>query len=265
LTAYVLAGGQGTRLAALYPDLPKSLVPVAGRAFLDHQLAWLAAHGLTDVVLCAGHRGEALAAHVGDGRAFGVRVRVVVEDRPRGTAGALAGAIRALGESRTFFAVNGDTWAEFDPERLESAHRRLAAAATVACYRVPDASGRGVVEPEGAAGTAAPGGTAAPAGEAAPGGMAASGGQAVRLSGFREKAAAGPAWVSGGIYLLEPDALASVDEEAASLECDVFPRLVAIGRTVAGVLFEGRFWDMGTPAGRAEAEAALAGASEERG
>ena len=92
LTTYVLAGGLGTRLASLYPDLPKSLVPVSGRPFVDHQLAWLAAHGLTDVVLCAGVGARALLDHVGDGGAFGVRVRTVVEERPRGTAGALVGS-----------------------------------------------------------------------------------------------------------------------------------------------------------------------------
>ena len=236
MTVFVLAGGLGTRLSALWPDRPKALVPVSGRPFIDHQLGWLAAHGLTDVVLCAGVGAEALLAHVGDGTALGVRVRAVVEDAPRGTGGALAAAARATGQGeRTFLAVNGDTWGDFDPTSLLSLHRDLEADATLAAYAVDEAEAKGTVE-FGADG---------------------------RLVAFREKADRGPGWVSGGIYALEPRALEGVAEEAAagaavSLERDVFPRLLARGRTLAAWRGGGHFWDMGTPEGLARAEAALA-------
>lgn len=233
MTVYVLAGGQGTRLAGLFPDRPKSLVPVSGRPFIEHQLGWLAAHDLTDVVLCAGVGAGALLDHVGDGAAFGVRLRSVVEPGPRGTAGALAHAIAEAGQGeRTFLAVNGDTWADFDPTALLSQHLDLEADATLAAYAVDDAAARGTVEfgPEG------------------------------RLLAFREKAHGGPGWVSGGIYALEPRALAGVAKEPGpvSLENDVFPRLLAAGRTLAAWRGGGHFWDMGTPQGLARAEAALA-------
>lgn len=240
MTVYVLAGGLGTRLAGLHPDRPKSLVPVSGRPFVEHQLAWLAAHGLTDVVLCAGVGAAALLEHVGDGSAFGVRVRSVVEPRPRGTAGALADALAATGQGeRTFLAINGDTWGDFDPAALLLLHKGLVADATLAAYAVDDASAHGTVEfaPDG------------------------------RLTAFREKAHGGPGWVSGGIYALEPRALAGVGvgvgagtgpTAPASLESDVFPRLLAAGRTLAAWRGGGRFWDMGTPEGLAGAAAALA-------
>ena len=56
MTVFVLAGGLGTRLRSLAPDLPKAMVPVGGRPFVDHLLGALAAQGLTDVVLCAERR-----------------------------------------------------------------------------------------------------------------------------------------------------------------------------------------------------------------
>ncbi len=232
MTVYVLSGGLGTRIAGLFPDRPKALVPVAGRPFVDRQLGWLAAHGLTDVVLCAGHGADALAAHVGDGAAFGVRVRVVVEDAPRGTAGAIAHALAATAHGAgTFFAVNGDTWAEFAPSDLLLLHRETGADATLACYPVDDAAERGTVEFDAHG----------------------------RLHAFREKAHAGPGWVSGGVYALEPRAFAGVPaDRATSLERDLFPRLLAEGRTLAAWRGGGRFWDMGTPEGLARAEAALA-------
>jgi NDP-sugar pyrophosphorylase family protein len=232
MTVYVLAGGLGTRIAGLFPDRPKALVPVAGRPFVDRQLGWLAVHGLTDVVLCAGHGAAALASHVGDGAAFGVRVRIVVEDAPRGTAGALAHALAATAHGTgTFFAVNGDTWAEFSPSDLLLLHRETGADATLACYPVDDTAGRGTVEFDAHG----------------------------RLHAFREKAQSGPGWVSGGVYALEPRAFAGVPtDRATSLERDLFPRLLAEGRTIAAWRGGGRFWDMGTPEGLARAEAALA-------
>lgn len=235
MTVFVLAGGMGTRIAGLWPDRPKALVPVAGRPFIDRLLEGLAAHGLADVVLCAGHGASALVGHVGDGAGRGVRVRAVVEEAPRGTAGALAHALAATGHGEdTFLAVNGDTWADFDPAAMLLVHRELAADATLACFPVDDATARGAValDAEG------------------------------RLTAFREKAHAGPGWVSGGVYVLEPRALAGVDAgatgPAVSLESDVFPRLLAAGRTLGAWRGGGHFWDIGTPEGLARAEAALA-------
>jgi len=232
MTVFVLVGGLGTRIAELYPDRPKALVPVAGRPFIDHVLASLAGRGLTDVVLCAGHRAESLTAHVGDGARFGLRARTVVEDEPRGTAGALAFARRQVGHpDETFLALNGDTWAEYDTKAMLALHEGLGADATLACYRVDESAARGTVE------TSDDG----------------------RLVGFREKASAGPGWVSGGVYALEPGALEGIGPgESWSLETDVFPALLAAGRTIGAWRAPGRFWDMGTPAGRAEAEAMLA-------
>lgn len=240
MRAFVLAGGLGTRLAGLHPEIPKALVPVAGRPFIEHQIEWLADHDLTDIVLCAGHGAAALIAHVGDGARFGVRIETVAEETPRGTAGALAHALRATGQAEaTFFALNGDTLAEFDRVAMLALHHRLEAEATLACYRVAETGARGTVEP-------GPDGT---------------------LAGFREKAETGPGRVSGGVYVLEPRALLGADSassQAVSLERDVFPGLLAAGRTLAAWAAPGRFWDMGTPEGLAETERFLL-ARDERG
>jgi NDP-sugar pyrophosphorylase family protein len=222
MTAFILAGGLGTRIAGLFPDLPKAMVPVAGRPFIDALLGRLDGF---DVVLCAGHQAAPLLAH-----ATARGVRAVVEDAPRGTAGALAFARREVGHGEeTFLALNGDTFAECDLGALLGLHRALDADATLACYRVDDAPARGIVALDGE-----------------------------RLEGFREKAAQGPGWVSGGVYALEPRALEGVpDDRATSLELDVFPALLARGRTLGAWRAPGGFWDMGTPEGLRQAEARL--------
>ena len=60
----VLAGGLGTRLAPVLADRPKLLAPVAGRPFLEHLIDWLTRFGAGRILLCLGHRAEAVQAHL---------------------------------------------------------------------------------------------------------------------------------------------------------------------------------------------------------
>jgi NDP-sugar pyrophosphorylase family protein len=109
----ILAGGLGTRLGRLTEGRPKSMVPVAGRPFLDHQIELLREHGVDDVVLCVGHLADVIRDHVGDGRRLGIRVRVSDEgDRLLGTAGALKWAEPLLAER--FLVLFGDSYLRLD-------------------------------------------------------------------------------------------------------------------------------------------------------
>jgi len=113
MQAVVLAGGLATRMRPHTQTLPKSLLPVAGRAFIDWQLERLAQCELRDVVLCIGHLGRMIREHVGDGARFGMRVRYV-EDGPKllGTAGALRQALSEL--EAEFLVTYGDSYLPFD-------------------------------------------------------------------------------------------------------------------------------------------------------
>ena len=110
----ILAGGLGTRLQSISKGLPKVLVEVCGKPFLQYQLSWLAQHGLTDVVLCVGYLADQIEAFAGDGRAFGVRIHYAYEGLTLlGTAGALKHAAPLLEEQ--FCVLNGDSYLPFDP------------------------------------------------------------------------------------------------------------------------------------------------------
>lgn len=113
MQAVVLAGGLATRMRPHTLTVPKSLLEVAGRPFVDWQLERLAACGLRDVVMCVGHLGEQIRAHVGDGSRFGVRV-LWSEEGPRllGTGGAIRAALPLL--SPTFLVTYGDSYLPFD-------------------------------------------------------------------------------------------------------------------------------------------------------
>jgi D-sedoheptulose 7-phosphate isomerase len=109
----ILAGGLATRLGPLAAAQPKALVDIAGQPFIDRQLRLLYRRGLRRVVLLAGHLGDALEAHVGDGRRFGLEVSVR-RDGPRllGTGGALRQALGRLGT--LFFVLYGDSYTDID-------------------------------------------------------------------------------------------------------------------------------------------------------
>jgi N-acetyl-alpha-D-muramate 1-phosphate uridylyltransferase len=111
----ILAGGLATRMRPLTDQIPKALIPVDGRPFIDHQLGWLAGHGVTDVVLSVGYRGEAIRAHVGDGARYGLRARLVDEgEHLRGTAGALRLALDEGVLEESFLVTYGDSFLPID-------------------------------------------------------------------------------------------------------------------------------------------------------
>jgi len=122
----ILAGGLATRLRPITEKIPKSLVPVAGKPFLAHQLELLKSRGVRRVVLCVGYLGEMIQRDFGDGEKFGVKLDYSF-DSPRqgeptagggkllGTGGAIKSALPLLGED--FFVLYGDSYlpVEFAP------------------------------------------------------------------------------------------------------------------------------------------------------
>src|SRR5687767_14814332 len=121
MQAVILAGGLGTRLGPITRAVPKSMVPVAGRPYLEHQLRLLQQQGITDVVLLTGYLGEQIEACFGDGRAWGLSVRYSREAVPQGTGGALRDAAGQLAES--FLLIYGDSYLPID---YTAVGRRLA-------------------------------------------------------------------------------------------------------------------------------------------
>jgi NDP-sugar pyrophosphorylase family protein len=120
----ILAGGLGTRMRPLTELVPKALLPVLGRPFIEHQLEWLAKHGIEDVLLSVAHLGEQIEAHVGDGARFGIRVRYVNEGSVlRGTAGALRLAFDLGALADEFLLTYGDSYLPVDFAAVARAFR----------------------------------------------------------------------------------------------------------------------------------------------
>jgi len=104
----ILAGGMGTRLRDITENLPKSLISIKDKVFLEHQFGFLKLNGIKDIVLCVGHLGEQIKKMFGNGSAFGVNITYSTEDKLLGTAGALKNAEPLLDD--IFFTIYGDSY-----------------------------------------------------------------------------------------------------------------------------------------------------------
>lgn len=215
--AVILCGGLGTRLKSVAPDVPKVMVDVGGRPFLDILLGNLKRHGITKVVLCTGYKADLIEDYYRK-NPQGFKFEFSREPRPLGTGGALKNA-RYFIESDPFLAFNGDCFCAVDLKGLLEFHAVKMAQASLVVAETKEAGGFGKIN------------------------MEASG----RILGFREKEAEGHVpYANVGVYCFDEGAFALMpDEERFSLEYDFFPNLVDKG--FYGFYTPEKFYDIGTP------------------
>jgi NDP-sugar pyrophosphorylase family protein len=111
----LLAGGLATRLRPITETIPKAMVEVAGRPFIDHQLDLLHHNGIRRVVMCLGYRAEQVERHVGDGASLGMEIRYAYDgEKLMGTGGAVRRAmdVGLLGDA--FWVMYGDSYMDID-------------------------------------------------------------------------------------------------------------------------------------------------------
>lgn len=229
VVAVILAGGLGTRLREIVPDVPKPMAPINGRPFLEHQMDYWIAQGVTRFVLSVGYRAEIIMSHFGDSYA-GADVSYAVEERPLGTGGGLL--LAAAGLDEDFLVLNGDTYFEVALSTLRERHRAGGADWTIALFR-SDETKRYLgfdVAPDG------------------------------RVLGLSPKHGEAAPLANGGVYLMKPSALASAGFAAGSnlsLENDLLPAFLSGARRVFGVACQGRFIDIGVPEDYTQAQSFL--------
>jgi len=105
----ILAGGLATRLRPITEKIPKSLIEIQGKPFLEYQINLLKADGVKDILLCLGYLGEQIEERFGNGSKYGVNIKYIYDGKKLlGTAGALKKANKLLQEE--FFLMYGDSY-----------------------------------------------------------------------------------------------------------------------------------------------------------
>lgn len=214
--AIILAGGFGTRLAHVLPNICKPMAPVLDKPFLSYILDQLDAAGFSRVVIADGYRREQIENYF-MGTYRGLEIDYSSEDSPLLTGGAVKKAL-ALCTSSEVFILNGDTWFDIDFDIMEEALSVHGSAhCCIAVKRMFNFKRYGVVE-------ANSDGT---------------------IKSFCEKEPRSEGLINGGIYLIKRDALRDAPN-VFSLENDWFKQVVSQGKLIACEC-KGQFIDIGTP------------------
>ncbi len=215
----VLAGGLGTRLRSVVPDLPKCLAPIAGRPFLEWQLRSLAERGIERFVLALGYGADMVTDSISQPWAHGLRIETVVERELLGTGGAVRYAMEATGLDDALVA-NGDTFLGGSlQEMLAPLNIAGGESMRMATVQVPDRTRFGGVNVD----------------------------YMRRVTAFLEKGQVGAGLINGGIYRIHRQVVGNEAPGAFSLETRIMPRLAAQGALRACSL-AGPFVDIGVPA-----------------
>jgi len=227
VVAVVLAGGFGTRVAHLLAGVPKPMVPVAGKPFLEWVVRCLARQGIPKAILSTGHLGDVVESHFRAQPVAGVVTRCIAETQPLGTAGGFLNAARLSGETpAAWLVVNGDSlvFANLALAVAELNHRAVAGV-IIGCT-VADASRYGTLAI----------------------------GSAGELRGFLEKRP-GKGVINAGVYLLRHSLVRQFPETLPlSFEQEVFPQLIARGSLLKVCAVDAPFLDIGTPESLREAQ-----------
>ena len=207
--AAILAGGYGKRLRPITETIPKPLVEVAGKPILEHQISWLKKYNVDTIVFLVGYHKEKIIERIGSGAKLGIKATYVIEEEPRGTAGAIKNAEHILRSEDIFLVLNGDIITNLNPLPLIETVKALGAYAGLAA--VPLRSPYGILDIEGD-----------------------------YIKRFIEKPVIPDYWINGGVYVMTPKVFDYLPDKG-DIERKGFPELASEGK-LATVKYKEVFW-----------------------
>mgnify|MGYP006092795629 CR=1 FL=1 len=217
-TAIILAGGLGTRLRSVIPDLPKPMAPICGRPFIEYQLEYWIKQGINKFILSVGYKNKVISGYFGDNYK-GVEIDYVIENEPLGTGGAFLLASERIANNESFLLLNGDTYFDVDLDKLKEFAIEKDADWCFSLFKTNDTERYMGME--------------------------------VSDESQITSLVSGTSFLAnGGVYWVNPrilnNKLFSVGDKS-SLENDFFPKVLALKNRLYGIEFLGRFIDIGIP------------------
>jgi NDP-sugar pyrophosphorylase family protein len=205
----ILAGGKATRLPQSAKNIPKSLVRVAGKPILQHQIDLLEKHGLKDIRLSLGYMADKIIDYL-DGK-----YEYIIESEPLGTGGAIKFASKNLKEE--FMVLNGDILSDIDLSKFIKFHKNVPQTNSLAVWYCQDARPYGLIDLKGK--------------------------KAVKFKEKPQSPTSG--YINAGFYILSPNIFKNIKKTSFSIEKDVFSKLAKNGQ-LAAFIYEGYWTDAGT-------------------
>lgn len=218
-TAVILCGGLGTRLRAVSGDLPKPMVDVAGRPFLEYILDYLIKQGVNKAVLAVSYKKEAIIEHFGN-KYKSLNLSYSVESAPLGTGGAVKQSIHQhFDHSEQFvLVVNGDTLVEYQLEEMFSILNKYNTDIVMSLKAMEDTSRYGRVSVDNKT-----------------------------IINFEEKKGGLPGLINAGVYLFNSRLRSELPQQTSfSFENDFLEKIVHTHNVLASVT-NGYFIDIGVP------------------
>lgn len=218
--AIILAGGLGTRLKAMVADMPKPMIGVNGRPFLEYQIDYLKNQDIKKVILCVSYLKEQIIDYFGDGRKFGINIEYAVEKEPLGTGGAIKNAAIRMDLADHFLVLNGDTFVSWERKNLEKRFFDSGAKMVIMVTSMlesnsslitVDANNRVI--------------------------------DYIEKSGMKRDQ---PVFCGAGVYVMKKDLVREWPDNKLSLEYGCIPRVVKEGSAYAEII-DSKMYDIGTP------------------
>ncbi|MDY7014253.1 MAG: sugar phosphate nucleotidyltransferase [Cyanobacteriota bacterium] len=227
IVAVVLAGGYGTRVQHLLPQLPKPMASVAGKPFLEWVVRYLGRQGIPKILLSTGYLGNVIEEHFDSLSIPGAQIRCCRETEPLGTAGGFLNAADSEPKPSAWLVLNGDSLVFASLAALTELLVDSTVDGAILGVSTRDASRFGTLVSD-------------------------EGGNLLR---FAEKRS-GAGTINAGIYLLRPALLEALPRNVPlSFEQDVFPRWLEGGKRLKIRAIAAPFLDIGTPESLPQAEA----------
>lgn len=214
--AIILAGGFGTRLKHVLPNIPKPMAPVASRPFLHFVLEHLGNEDICHCVLSVGYQADLIRKHFGT-EYLGMKLTYEPEEEPLGTGGAVKASLKHVTEDQCFI-INGDSLFRINMEKLFLEHQHKKADVTIALKPMTNFDRYGTVVQA----------------------------QDGRITAFNEKKHMKKGLINGGVYLVNSNIFGGNWPEKFSIETDFFAARVAEAN-IFGTVFDDYFIDIGIP------------------
>jgi D-glycero-alpha-D-manno-heptose 1-phosphate guanylyltransferase len=225
--AVILAGGFGTRVKHLLPNIPKPMASVAGKPFVEWIIKYLFAQGLTDIILSTGYLAEVIQSYFETNPIEGINLESYQETKPLGTGGGFVNIVKQSGKKpKAWLITNGDSLIFTDLSPLWTYLADDSVSGVILGLSVTDTSRYGslVYDQDG------------------------------NLVNFAEKQP-GKGVINAGVYLLRHNLVTKFPSiNPLSFEQDIFPFLLQQGIKIKVQIVTAPFLDIGTPATLSQAE-----------